>query len=284
MKSLHEMKDTFKKMNFGGSIMKAYYHLKKRRREIGDSVKEFDKMEMMDNPNAYKLNTKEYTEENNYNKKLNNEPLYKTHIVNINNFEELMQSNDKLTENNKLLVQLFDRMKDRTPKSQVSSNLHTHRLKQNPNYNQTFSSSELWKTPRHKLLSTAATFGIGKSKESDANKKPIYFKKDLNPLLLRVIKYASCQQEKNETYQKEIGSYIKAYETYGINSNSMQSIMKGKSGFGKMKMRKYKDNSKFSFPLINKIIYDQKKKVDVFEKAKENMIIYFEHEYKKSSK
>lgn len=281
---VNKIKDTFKKIRLGGSVVKEYNHLKKRRREIGHSVRVLDKIDMLDNPNAYKLNTKEHTEENNIKNKKTNEPIYETHLVNINNFELLMQSHDKLTEDNKFLAELFDKLKDRTitPKSQSSNIVPTQTLKQhNSNYNQTFS-SEFWKTPRHKLQSTSATFGLGKIQELDVHKKKNYFIKDLNPLLFRIIKAASHQQEENESNQKEIKTYIKAYETNGFNYYNKQLNQTDRKGYGKIHLRKYKDNSKFSFSIINKIIFEKKKKVDVFEKAKERMIRLYEYENKKS--
>ena len=106
--------------------------------------------------------------------------------------------------------------------------------------------------------------------ETDKNKHT-FFTKKLNKKLYNILNIAKNNENLIEKSDKKLKKEIIFNKTENNFFNNNNNNIQNESKINRSKLY-YNDKSKFSYPIINKIIYQKMKKTDAFENAK-NMFI-----------
>ena len=104
--------------------------------------------------------------------------------------------------------------------------------------------------------------------ENKEKNKNTFFSKKLNKKLFNILNIANTNENLIEQSDKKLKKEIifnKTENNFLNNINNQNNSKNNKKIF-------YKDKSKFSYPIINKIIYQKMKRTDAFEKAKNILI------------
>ena len=229
---------------------------------------------MGDNRSYFALKNELFGDKKKKHKK-NMDHLFKKRVYNIENFKEMIPDpNDKSSPNEQILFNIFSKIEEK-------------QHKRNNNTSSIFSNSSLI-SPRQgtgavtkttKFFgSTAETFGntlpsttmnntayCQSEEEEKKTSEEAYFKNSLGTRFKTIINIAERSKEGAE----KLGSTISCWRR----GRSEDIIAKQKKLAEEARKKKYfnKDKSLYSFPLINKIIYKEKKKKDYFETAKKEL-------------
>ena len=263
--------------------------------------KELDKKSQKLNRKSRKQNRNEFT----------------SHLINLDNFKEKINYNEHNTNSEiEFLYNFMNKLKNRNKvfvdrRSSIYSNLSAgkaslrnlpHResffgnintdfqinLNQIDDENEDSNSSKTISSEvkSNKNLETISNnfrkFKIIKKRNLYQNNHIPLYTKTLNPDLFKILtqinkeeKYIEKKQNKDmETiYGKKFYNTMTNFEKRDSNLPKLNSINKKKK-----KNAYFKDNSKFTYPEVNKIIYKKMGKIDYFEKAKKKLLERYRYE------
>ena len=285
-----------------------YQNVKKNERIIKNYETVFQMIEKMNDNQSY-FSLKRELDKDKFkikkNKKKNKD--FGKHFLNINNYQEIIsEPNDKQNDDEKFMFSLINHIENRIkPKKKnkfIFNNFHLNRNKQNlfnnnnnlknltttNSFNNTYLSTtignEFYKSFTNKKKFYKNNFPIlsnNNINNENENKKEtiLLLPKTLNKGLFKIYKKITQNEEKLEKENFKINNEIKFSQTnYSFNNlenfkkNKELNLIKKKMMRKKVLEKKFKDNSLFDFPLTNKIIYKDLKKVDYFEKAKDKFV------------
>ena len=288
----------------GREINHLYQNVQKNQRIIKNYETVFQMIEKMNDNQSY-FSLKRELDKNKYKVKKNKKNKdFGKHFLNINNYQEIISDpNDKQNEDEKFMFSLINHIENRIkPKKKnnlIFNNFHLNRNKKNFFNNNNLKNLTTTNSFNNTFLSTTIGNEIHKSftnkKKFDKNNFPILsnnnnynenkketillLPKTLNKGLFKIYKKIIQNEEKLEKENYKINNEIKFSQTnYNFNNldnfkrNKELNLIKKKMMRKKVLEKKYKDNSLFDFPLTNKIIYKDLKKVDYFEKAKDKLV------------
>lgn len=273
------------------NMNKCYNELQKKQNEILSSEKVFAIIEKLsDNKSIFTIKKELEPQKKNTTKKKFEDP-FKKQFINVDNYKTLIPNpDDKSNPDNQLLFSFFSHMlnKGRRParRSSVFSYMSPTRSPRRQTQaniqmlpSQTISSN-MFTTENFFGATTAETFMKTEENEPTMDKKrrQSYYKKRLHGKQLEILNMAQKEKDEIDSFGHKISRTMRNFYLDENNSKTVSQKSRNKTNKKINTItndRKYKDNSKYFFPLINKVIYEEKKKEDYFEKAKDSLVMKY---------
>lgn len=286
-------KKTFKTFTIEDINMnKCYSDLQKKQKEILSSEKVFTIIEKLsDNKSLFAIKKELEPPRKTTTKKKYDDP-FKKQFINVDNYKTLIPNpEDKSNPDNQLLFSFFSHMlnKGKRPvrRSSIFSYMsptrsprrHTQANIQNiPSQTIT---SNMFTTKNFFGATTAETFM--RTEESEPTKenkrRQSYYKNRLHGKQLEILNMAQKEKDEIDTFSHTLSRTMRNFYSDGNKENKTMSQKSRNKTNKTIKSitndRKYIDKSKYFFPLINKVIYEEKKKEDYFEKAKDSLVMKY---------
>ena len=298
-------------------LNKYYASLSKTRSEIKNYEIIFELIKNMHDPKSFNSIKKEYEkkkekQERKLRKQNRNE--FTSHLINLENFLEKIPYNEHNPNNDsEFLYHFLNKLKNRNKvfidrRSSIYSNLSAGKAsKRNIPHRESFfgefntdfqinlnridddnddsssSSSESYsKKNLETIPNNSRNYRIIKKKNLHINNHIPLFTKTLRPDFYKILKKINkeekiierIQNQDMETfYGKKFYHTMSNFDKRDSNLPKINLILKKKK-----KTAYFKDNSKFSYPEVNKIIYKKMGKTDYFEKAKQKLLEKYKYE------
>ena len=288
----------------GREINHLYQNVQKNQRIIKNYETVFQMIEKINDNKSYFSLKREL--DKNKTKKVKKKDFGK-HFLNVNNYQEIISDpNDKQNDDEKFMFCLINHIENRIkPKKKnnlIFNNFHVNRNKKNlinnnnnnlknltttNSFNNTFNNTflsttignEFQKSFSNKKNLDKKFLPILNNNNNEKNEPILLLPKTLNKGLYKIYKKIIQNEEKVEKVNNKINNEIRFSQTnYSFNNldnykkNRELNLIQKKMMRKKILEKKFNDNSLFDFPLTNKIIYKDLKKVDYFEKAKNKLV------------
>lgn len=279
----NENKKTFKNFSIEEMNMeKTYIDLQKKQQEIMNYENIFNLIDKMSDSKTLIALKRELNRGNKGHNKNNYEDPFKKQYLNLDNYKYLIPHNDdKGNSDNQLLFAFFTHMsnKDRKKVNRRSSVFSYMSSTKSPKRQKCTTQTSNMFTTKYFFGSTSETYfntednSNNNTTSTSLRRRKSFYKYKLNKKQLDILNKAQKEEEEIDKINFRICRTMRNFKTeIKRNSNNNSIEKKNRKIMGN---KTFEDKSKYYFPLINKVIYEEKKKEDFFEKAKANFALKY---------